>query len=453
MGLIKKRKRVVGGTAEQRKAARSQNAEETARGQEAVRSDSESGASGDEKAPDTEEEQYETPDEKRVRLAKEYLSKVGEGKTEQEVQDKLDMDFHEKKLNTRAQIGEISLGEQRFFKGHKMAVTCVALNAEETVVFSGGKDCHVMRYDIETGVRDHFNGGRNKFDCGGHFSPVLAMTIVEPRNVLLSVGVDRVVRMWDSRAPRHTVCQDALLGHQGSTTGVAVEADGNTMYTCSTDKSLKVWDLRKNRCMDTLFGHVSAVSCLDLGDNKRPVTGGEDKTVRAWKTDQGTHLMFHKHSYAVDAVAVADNERFLSGSQDGNLHLWSSGSKKPLASLSLGAGKWITALRTIRRSNIFFGSAQDGLLRCWRFGRDTGAPKVEGVREDKALTIKECIEPIAVPGCVNGIAVGKKVIALGIGREHRLGRWDYNRSHKNGVIIMPLSYREVERKGPEKAKS
>ena len=37
------------------------------------------------------------------------------------------------------------------------------------------------------------------------------------------------------------------------------------------------------RCTETLLGHVGAVSSLDLLNKGRPLSGGDDKTVRFWK--------------------------------------------------------------------------------------------------------------------------------------------------------------------------
>ena len=104
------------------------------------------------------------------------------------------------------------------------------------VMYTGGKDCAVIRWDIETGKKalgfqsacfrelfciryqDIFPGGRNRFECGGHFEKarakvaksdpllslfvgrhceilqVLSVCLLEQRGLLVSAGVDRVVR-------------------------------------------------------------------------------------------------------------------------------------------------------------------------------------------------------------------------------------------------------------------
>jgi ribosomal RNA-processing protein 9 len=436
MGLIKKRKRVVGGTAKLRDAA---PAAEVAAGEANVDSGDESSiASGKEEAPSTEDEEFETPDEKRVRLAKELLGKLGESKTPTEVQEQLDQDVALQAKRTRMHIEDVEIGEQRLLKGHKLAVTCVCLTSDDRTAFSGGKDCHVMRWDVETGVRDHFPGGRNKFNSGGHFSQVLSMALCEPRNLLLSVGVDRVVRQWDPRAPRHTHCKNTLSGHQLAVTGVVVDHDSTTAYTSSLDKSLKVWDIRKNRCLDKLYGHVTGINSLDLAAKSRPVTGGTDKSVRVWKIDQGKHILFNRHTYSVDTVTGIDQERMLSGSQDGELNLWNVTMKRPLASLNLGASCWFNELKAVRFSDVAFGSGQDGLLRCWRYAKES----VDGERPQ--LKIRDAMTPLAVPGFINDIAIGKKIVVCAVGREHKLGRWNYSKDRKNGVLIVPWTRKEIE---------
>ncbi|CAE7570934.1 unnamed protein product, partial [Symbiodinium sp. CCMP2456] len=147
-------------------------------------------AAGDEE----EDEFFETPDEKRVRLAKEYLKTIGEGKTREQIQEELAKD------TSRRQVSDLALGEPRFLRGHKMAVTSVCLTADEGTMYTGGKDCAVLRWDVETGKKDVFPGGRNKFDCGGHFEKVLSVALLEEKGLLVSVGVDRLVRLWDPRA-------------------------------------------------------------------------------------------------------------------------------------------------------------------------------------------------------------------------------------------------------------
>lgn len=374
----------------------------------------------------------ETADERRVRLAKEYLSKMGDGKEPEKVQEQLTREVEEESRRNRIQVEDVALGEHRFLKGHKMAATCICMSSDESTIWTGGKDCAVIRWDVETGKKDVFPGGRNRFDCGGHFEKVLSVRLIEQRGLLASAGVDRLVRLWDPRAPAKSSCTAKLQGHTNAVTAIQPDVDGDQLYSASLDKSMKVWDLATRRCTETLLGHVAGVSALDIFAKGRPVSASVDKTVRFWKTDKDTHLMFTKHMYPVDSICALDHERFVSGSQDGSLMVWSSASKKPLATGSLGEGKWVASLAAIRQGNVFFSGSVDGTLRAWRCSR-----------AGKGLELSEAAEPVIAPGCINGIAVGKRLLACAIGKEHRLGRWFYDKQERNGIMLVPLSYKEA----------
>lgn len=431
--MVKRKKSVVKGKAS--KAARAEPIEAQAdiSGDDEVSSDDDA-AGGDAGGSDEEEGFFETPDEKRVRLAKEYLSKLGEGReTADAVNKQLKEDVEEQLDRKKVQIKDLKLGEPQFYKGHKRAVTCLCMSADERTIYTGGKDCAILRWDVETGKKDILHGGGpNAFDCGGHFASVLAIALAGEQ--LVSGGRDRLLRFWDPRSPAKSSCTAKLHGHQGDITGLAAEADGSRVYSASADKSVKVWDANAKREVDTLFGHIGTIDCMDMYHKGRPLTGGADKTARLWKTDRDTHLMFSRHKYAVDAVSVLDHDRFLSGSQDGNIFLWSHASKKPLAGASVGSTHWVTALASIRRGNVFFSGSDDGMLRSWRIARDGS--------DDKALAISSAAEEIDSLGCINGIVLGSKILACAIGKEHRLGRWNYNKQARNGLLFVPLSYRE-----------
>merc|ERR1719198_2396052 len=108
---------------------------------------------------------------------------------------------------------------------------------------------------------------------------------------------------------------------------------------------------------------------MDIYGHLKPVTGGSDKSVRLWKVEKDTHLLFNRHTSAVDAVCALDQDRVVSGSQDGSLLLWSTASKKPQATGAVGAKNWVSALGAVRQCNAAFSGATDGTLQAWQFTR------------------------------------------------------------------------------------
>eukprot|EP00929_Paragymnodinium_shiwhaense_P073347 TRINITY_DN37356_c0_g1_i1.p1 TRINITY_DN37356_c0_g1~~TRINITY_DN37356_c0_g1_i1.p1 ORF type:complete len:460 (+),score=105.71 TRINITY_DN37356_c0_g1_i1:110-1489(+) len=406
--------------------------------------------------PDEENDEFfETPDEKRVRLAKEYLRTLGDAQPTETIQERLHQDVAEEQRKTRSHVSSVTLGAPRFMHGEYQAPTSIQMSEDERTIWTAGKDCKITRWDVETGEMDRFVGDRNHFSCGGHFQKVLDLCLVPQRDLLVSVGGDRLVRFWDPRCPKEAGCTEALFGHNDTITCVKADPDGNRIYTGSLDKSVKVWDLSTKKCIDTLLGHVTGVSCMDIYMKDRPVTGGEDKTVRIWKVEKDTHLMFSKHTYAVDAVAALDHDRYVSGSQDSNVMVWTSTSKKPQAVASVGKDRWVTSMAAIRGSDTFFSADTGGMLRTWQVGSASSsstAPAEGGAASSKkaALTVSEISPALSCPGFLNAMVVGKRFIACALAKENRLGRWHYDNSYilditggrsqrQEGIYMIPLS--------------
>jgi len=385
---------------------------------------------------------FETPDEKRIRLAKEYLSKLEEAKPG-EVQERLVEDVKEKTRRATAEVQELTLGEPQYRRGHRLAPTCVCMRGDEAELFTGGKDCAILRWDVEAEKKMVLHeGGKNQFECGGHFAPVHGVAWVEQKQLLLSVGDDRLVRFWDTRLPPKSACVDQLFGHEGPVSSIVVDPSGDRAYTVSSDKTLKIWDIKRRRIIDTLMGHVGPVTCLDIHSEGRPVSGAMDKTVRLWKVHQDTHLIFNRHTYSVDAVAALDFQRCLSGSQDGSLLLWSHLSKKPVAKAQLDKGQWVTALGCIRASNVAFCGSAIGELSTWRVEQPAAGSA------DTSLRLSSAAPKLSMVGSINAIAVGQRFVVCAVGKEQRGGRWFYERGQKNGLVLVPLSYK-LEKSGDE----
>ncbi|EEQ99717.1 conserved hypothetical protein [Perkinsus marinus ATCC 50983] len=331
----------------------------------------------------------ETPDEKRVRLAKAYLAELdaargskpedhaaavdAEPSASMDEEDDIDRMLNEElKVKSKRQrykiAGSLAVKEDSitFAKGHKCSPTCVAMNGSEDKAYSGGMDCAIIQWDLATMKKIVvYPGNRNDFKCGGHFQKVTSVCTgdaVGHPELLCSVSDDKTLLLWDVRAPNKGSVQ-RLLGHQsGIASVVCAEASpqaagegmggaqtsysGSKIFTLGgKDKALKIWHLDSvfsGRYVDSQYGHTNSGTCMDILQGDRPVTGGADSTVRYWKVANDTHMLFNVHKKegygSVDAVSLLDPEHILAGGQDGGLTLWATNSRRPVASVEAAHG-------------------------------------------------------------------------------------------------------------------
>ncbi len=151
-------------------------------------------------------------------------------------------------------------------------------------------------------------------------------------SVLTRIVFDRENRsLWASDEAGHinqwayaSPVQVRQFNHGGAVYGVAVSGDGKTVVSCSTDQTVRIWDVVTGQQKAQMNGHQGAVHALALSpDESLVVSSGADKTVRLWDVAGGRQLKqlatFDETMYAV-AFHPAGNSIAVGGA-DRKVHL------------------------------------------------------------------------------------------------------------------------------------
>jgi WD40 repeat protein len=74
-----------------------------------------------------------------------------------------------------------------------------------------------------------------------------------------------------------------LEGHSNWVTSVSFSPNGKSIVSCSSDKTVRVWDVESGKEICTLEGHAGTVWSVSFSPNgKSIVSGSWDKTIRVW---------------------------------------------------------------------------------------------------------------------------------------------------------------------------
>ena len=68
---------------------------------------------------------------------------------------------------------------------------------------------------------------------------------------------------------------------------VAISPDSKTLFSGSSDKTIKIWNLENGKLVNTLRGHSDTVWCISIShDGKILVSGSFDKTIKIWRLSE-----------------------------------------------------------------------------------------------------------------------------------------------------------------------
>ena len=278
----------------------------------------------------------ESPQERKVRLAKLYLEQIEREEEERlESEEAIDSSIIRNRLrqdvleSTGRLIKKVSddyvspaeVSDCRFLKnGHRLSITCLVFCNSSKNVFTGGKEGRLIKWCSKTCRRlkqiPEVKKSSKTESTVGHSSCILSLALSSDSKFLASSDESKEFSVWD---PETLNLLKKLDGHRSSVTGLAFRKSSHTLYSCSKDRTVKVWNLDEFSYVETLFGHNESITAIHSLFRERCITsGGSDSTLRIWKIVEESQLVFQaSNGISIDCVQFLDEQHFVSGADDG----------------------------------------------------------------------------------------------------------------------------------------
>jgi WD40 repeat protein len=173
-------------------------------------------------------------------------------------------------------------------------------------------------------------------DTGGHTDAVYKLMVSEYTRQLVSVGLDKTIRLWDldTGEPARVLRPPIANGAHGYLFSAALSPDGKLLavgtYRALTplhDHRIHLIDLASGQMVRSLQGHLYTIYDLAFSaDGERLASASQDNTARIWSVATGETLHVLKgHEAAVHGIAWSpDGKQLVTGSLDKTARIWSS---------------------------------------------------------------------------------------------------------------------------------
>jgi ribosome assembly protein 4 len=250
-------------------------------------------------------------------------------------------------------------------EGHTDSILAVQFSPDSKYLASGGGDCSVRFWDTDTETPVYTGEQHNNWVLILAFSPCGTMlasgsidgtfTVWNPengepitRNIkahgkwisslswkplhldeecknILTASKDGSFKVWDVKTQN---CVLNIGAHNDSITK-AIWSGENFIYTCSQDKTVKVWDQIGN-LYHTLSGHAHWINTMTLNTEFILRTGCFDEHKKIFNTrDEMKDYDIKRYN------KVKKNDKLVTGSDDFTLMLWDPlGSTKPICRMT-----------------------------------------------------------------------------------------------------------------------
>jgi Prp8 binding protein len=166
-------------------------------------------------------------------------------------------------------------------------------------------------------------GAQNYMMLMGHKNAILEVQWTSDGSQVLSCSADKTVRAWDAETGQ----QVKKMGeHTGVVNSVCPARRGPPLLVSgSDDGTVKLWDLRVRRCVQSYGDKRFAVTAVAFADVADAVyAGGIDNDVRSFDLRTGeVALTLRGHADTITGISVsADGAHVLSNGMDSTLRVW-----------------------------------------------------------------------------------------------------------------------------------
>ena len=196
------------------------------------------------------------------------------------------------------------------YVGHDKGVKHFWVSKDERLIFSASDDQTIIIWDLVKatilGTMHGHQGFVNKISVLTEKLP--DMYHPQPKT-LISTSQDFSIRKWNANLRGNITHEKAMhvekSAHSEPIHSLDVSKDGKYLATCSSDKTIVIWETRRMRKLHTFYGHMDIVTAVSFSPNGKHIVsagGTFDPTIKLW--DAEIYKMLPPKKYPPEILSI-----------------------------------------------------------------------------------------------------------------------------------------------------
>jgi Tol biopolymer transport system component len=223
-------------------------------------------------------------------------------------------------------------------------------------------------------IRHYYSDLAKLRDLKGHTHVVRSIAFSPDGASLLSGSYDRSLKIWEVKSGK---CLQSLTGHTDLVLSVAWSPTGQRIASGSYDE-IRIWDVASARCLHAIKSAGAVRSLAFSPDGQRLAAAGDDQTVRLWNVETGGEAAsLAGHAERVFGIAFSpDGKMLASASGDKTVRLWNAASGQLIDTLT-GHSASISCLAFAPDGRWLATGSDDNNVMLWRIGENQAYATLE----------------------------------------------------------------------------
>ncbi|XP_058940240.2 transducin beta-like protein 3 isoform X1 [Pocillopora verrucosa] len=207
-------------------------------------------------------------------------------------------------------------------------ISCFAASPDDKFCVTASKSLLLRQWEWNTGEQI-------RTWKAVHRAPIVSMTFDATSTLLATGSSDSTVKVWDIIKQYYT---HNFKGSQGVVNLVSFHPNTNVLqlFSASDDCKIRVWDLKKSRCVAVLESHFSVVTSLAFSQSgETMISSSRDNVLNMWDVSDKKLLKTIPAFEGVESVITLpkgsncpgcknkEKEYFMTAGSKGQLRVWS----------------------------------------------------------------------------------------------------------------------------------